>query len=312
MTPKKICIVVPTRNEEASIQSVIEDATNEVNRLGHRICGFIVTDDSNDKTRKIAKENGATVVIGGGKGLGHAMWKGLKQATKFNPDIIVSMDGDGQSQLAELEKFLDPILKDEADFVLGSRFLSKDLIKYKYPFINRTGIRILVWILRRSTKLPITDSHGGLRAMIPEVAKELQMIGTHTYVQETIIDAREKGFRIKEVPSVWEKRESGSSKVVSSIPLYIAYTLPVLILRSGQHIKLLYALATFFSLLAISDFLIVGIQSRFSLQTLLDRQSFHIILMLLIIAFNMFFFGFVLEILSSIKRRLDTFSRLDI
>ncbi len=75
--------------------------------------------------------------------------------------------------------------------------------------------------------------------MRPAVVAELEMVGTHTYVQETIIDAFEKGFRIIEIPSVWKKRENGKSRVLRSIPLYVFYTLPVLILRSGQHIKLL-------------------------------------------------------------------------
>jgi hypothetical protein len=121
-------------------------------------------------------------------------------------------------------RFLEPLERDEADMVVGSRFLESGLVQYRYRWRNRFGIFMLVRILRALTGLPLTDSHGGLRTIRPEVVEELDVIGTHTYVQETIIDAHEKGFRIKEVPSVWYRRTSGSSQVVGSIPKYIMYT----------------------------------------------------------------------------------------
>src|SRR5690242_3664211 len=139
-------------------------------------------------------------------------------------------------------KVLDPIAQDEADMVVGSRFLQPGLIHYRYPTVNRVGTLILSWILRKVTHLPLTDSHGGLRAMRSEVAESIDIIGTHTYVQESIIDAYEKGFRIKEIPSVWRKRVHGKSKVVRSIVQYIMYTLPVLVIRSRNHIRWSYGL----------------------------------------------------------------------
>mgnify|MGYP000869338433 CR=1 FL=1 len=302
---KKICAVIPTKNEQASIEKVVRDLRAEVDRLDHELVGVIITDDSTDQTRKIAKAMGATVVIGEGKGLGYAMWKGLKAALKFNPEIIISMDADGQSEIKELGRFLAPILSDEADLVLGSRFKAKGLIAYAYHWKNRLGIRILVKILRYLTKLPLTDSHGGLRAMVPDVARELEMVGTHTYVQETIIDAKEKGFRIQEIESAWRERKEGSSRVVSSIPVYVFYTLPVLILRAGQHIKFLYPMGLLFIALSFLDFCYVLWDTQFSLAEMIHRQSFHLIFLLLSIGLNMFFMGFSLELINRIKCRLD-------
>ncbi len=302
---KKICAVLPTKNEEASIAAVIEGLRAEVKRLGHDLVGIIIADDSTDRTRRLAKALGATVIIGEGKGLGYAMWKGLKAALRCGPDIIISMDADGQSEVGELERFLKPVIDDEADLVLGSRFKTKGLISYPYRFKNRLGIRILVRLLRKFTKLPLTDSHGGLRAMAPEVAQELEMIGTHTYVQETIIDAKEKGFRIQEIGSAWHPRQAGSSRVVSSIPVYIFYTLPVLILRAGQHIKFLYPTGILFICLSFLDFCYVLWDTGFSFAEIIHRQSFHLIFLLLSIGLNMFFMGFSLELINRIKSRLD-------
>lgn len=301
---QRICAVIPVKNESATIGKVIDETRAKIEAAGHIVAAIVVTDDSIDSSPKIARAHGAAVVGGEGKGLGFAMWKGLKASLKYTPEIIIAIDADGQADLSEVDRFLEPILKDEADLVLGSRFLDPGLVQYRYPFVNRLGVRILVRILRGITKLPLTDSHGGLRAMRFEVARDLEMIGTFTYVQETIIDAREKGFRIVEIPSAWKKREVGSSRVVSSIALYVCYTLPVLILRAGHHIKLLYPLGLFCMFLSFVHLTTVAIQTGFHLHVLFDRQTFHLFFLLLSVGANLFFFGLTLELVSGMSRRL--------
>jgi glycosyltransferase involved in cell wall biosynthesis len=303
---KKVSFVLPTRDEENTIQEVMKSLQNYCSKSDTvDLLSIIVTDDSRDQTRSLATKLGAKIVVGGGQGLGQAMYRGLKVAARDKPDVIISLDTDGQVDLNEIDKFLLPVLKGEADLVVGSRFKAKDLVHYDYPFINRFGIRVLVFILRKLTRLPLTDSHGGFRAMKTEVAEELELLGTHTYVQECIIDAVEKGFRVKEVASVWNKRDHGTSRIVGSIPKYIFYTLPVLILRAGQHIRFLYPLGMFFFFLSLLDFLIVGIETRFTLIEMFDRQSFHLILLLFMIGLNLFFFGFTIELLANIKKRIN-------
>lgn len=303
----KVTVVLPTRNEEATIASVIEEIREEFHKLdGYQLSEIIVVDDSSDETRKRAQEAGADVVIGGGQGLGKAMYRGLKKASRSFSSLILSMDTDGQVDPTEIPLFIKAREESDADLVLGSRFLNDKSVFYRYPFVNRMGVRILVGILNNVTKLGLTDSHGGLRVMKREVAEQLELVGTHTYVQETIIDAVEKGFKVIEIPSIWNKREHGSSRIVGNIPKYIFYTLPILILRSGQHIRFLYPLGIFFILLSFLDFIIVGFQTGFSLEELFYRQSFHLIFLLFLIGINLFFFGFVIELLGNIKRKLNS------
>jgi glycosyltransferase involved in cell wall biosynthesis len=270
---------------------------------------LLVIDDSNDKTRQISKSSGAIVINGGGRGLGYAMYRGLKASLKYKPDIIISYDSDGQSDAEEIPAFIDPIVSNEVDMTIGSRFKNSDLIKYRYRLINRMGTIILTKILKAFTGLPLTDSHGGIRAMTAEVAQELEMLGTHTYVQETIIDAVEKGFKIKEVPSIWKKRHHGKSRVVSSIPLYIFYTLPILILRSKQHIKCLYSIGIIFVSLAIGYFLLISFYAGFHFKDMFRRlPSFVLIALLIMTGIQLFFFGFILDLIKDVKYRV---SRMD-
>ncbi len=306
----RACVVLPTRNEAATLKAVIEEirATFRRHELQEPI--FLISDDSHDETRAIAAGLGVHVVSGEGKGLGFAMLKGLKTALTFNPDVVVSLDSDGQSDPDEIMRFLEPIAGGEVDMVIGSRFQKPGLIAYDYPLINRFGTIILVKMLRSITGLPVTDSHGGLRAMRPEVVRSLEIMGTHTYVQESIIDARQKGFVIQEVPSSWRKRESGKSRVVGSIPKYIMYTLPILMIRSGTHVRWLYRASTVLIGAALLYFLIVLAQAGFSKARLYPRiPALICIAMLFIIGMQIFTLGFVAEMLRLIKIRLDRLDR---
>jgi glycosyltransferase involved in cell wall biosynthesis len=298
-------VVIPTKNEENTIRAVIADVREAFTSLPCDV-EILITDDSTDATREIARECGAHVVNGGGEGLGSAMYRGLKEALYFNPAVILSIDGDGQTDArTEIPQFVRPVLERRADLVLGSRFLKEGLVGYRYRSVNLLGTRILTWILRRMTGLPLTDSHGGIRAMVPEVARELQIIGSHTYVQETIVDAFEKGFRLIELPSVWRKRQFGRSRVVGSIPRYIAYTLPVLLLRSGQHIRALYALGSLLFVGAFVVFGVVFVEEGFTL-VLGHRTPALIMIALMVMAgLQMLFFGFSFQLLKQIKRAVD-------
>lgn len=302
----KAYVVIPTKNEEKTIESVVASVTKGFEKTKYDDVTIIVVDDSSDGTRLIAKQLGCIVVPGGGEGLGTAMYRGLKAAAAYDPDVIVAVDGDGQADAEdEIPKFLKPIEEARADMVLGSRFLQSGLIDYRYRLVNRTGVRILVWMLRRLTGLPVTDSHGGLRAMIPEVADELEMLGTHTYVQETIIDAVEKGYRVIEVPSVWKVRQDGQSRVVGSIPRYIFYTLPILLLRSGQHIRALYRIGLLMVMAAVLLFGVILIQENFDYAMLHRTPAFLLVALMVSVGFQFFFFGFVLQMLKQIKKTSD-------
>ncbi|MBL4888935.1 MAG: glycosyltransferase family 2 protein [Candidatus Lindowbacteria bacterium] len=302
----RIVVVIPSRNEEKQIAETLTEIKGafEKGQLGEPI--LLLTDDSTDRTREIARSHGAHIVNGGGKGLGVAMYVGLKESLKFNPDVIVAYDADGQVDPDEIPIFVAEIENDAADMILASRFCKEGLVQYDYPALNRFGTIVLSEILKGFTGLPLTDSHGGIRAMKPGVVRELEMLGTHTYVQETIIDAAEKGFRIKELPSVWRKRTAGKSRVVGSIPTYVFYTLPILILRSKQHLKWLYTSGILLVATSMLYFSFIFYQESFSIVGLIDRiPALLAVVLLSTTGIQLFFFGFILQLLKNIKYQVD-------
>ena len=112
---KIFCVVLPSKNEGKKIKEVIYEILNVFQVNGYKKPTIIVSDDSNDKTRKYINSTGAIIVNGGGKGLGFAMYQGLKHSLKFNPDLILSCDSDGQIDLNEIPKFIKEIENNNAD-----------------------------------------------------------------------------------------------------------------------------------------------------------------------------------------------------
>ena len=112
-----IKVIIPAYNEEASIGLVVKEIPEIVSEI------IVVSNNSADNTIEVAKKAGATVLSENRKGYGYACLKGLEyisnQETK--PDIIVFLDGDYSDYPEELTNLIEPILKDNTDFVIGAR-----------------------------------------------------------------------------------------------------------------------------------------------------------------------------------------------
>lgn len=221
--------VIPAKNEEETIGPVIEEVEREVDDLGYEL-DIVVSSGSTDDTDEIAREKGYTVIDDGGKGLGLAMYRGLKEALEHDPDVIFSIDADFQFRPSELGKLIKELEETEADLVLGSRFLD-DGVEYEMSFSHRLGNWFLTVFTNLLAGLSLTDAQTGYRVMKPEVAEDLEMIGNHTYVQETVLDASMRDYNISEVPVHFDSREHGGSRVASSLVKYGIRTLPVLVWR---------------------------------------------------------------------------------
>ncbi|MFD2822920.1 glycosyltransferase family 2 protein [Lacinutrix iliipiscaria] len=113
----KIKVIIPAFNEAESIAKVIHEIPKSVDEI------IVVSNNSTDATEANAKQAGATVLTEHQKGYGYACLKGMNYISKQNqkPDIIVFLDGDYSDYPEELTKIVDPILKNNIDFVIGAR-----------------------------------------------------------------------------------------------------------------------------------------------------------------------------------------------
>jgi len=190
----KVLIGIPAFNEEKNIAKIIVNLQKLSN-------GIIVCDDgSSDATGLIAEKLGVTVIHHErNKGYGAALRSIFLKAQDLDADILVTFDADGQHQVNDISKILEPIEKKQADLVIGSRFLGKE--KNNIPNYRGIGIKTITGLTNTTLDKKITDSQSGLRAYAKQVFNQINPsefgMGAST---EILIRASKMGLRIVEVP----------------------------------------------------------------------------------------------------------------
>ena len=163
----KISVIIPAFNEEESIGLVIKSLPQK------KIKEVIVVDNgSTDKTAYIAKEHGARVVDEAFRGYGAACLKGISELNE--PEIVVFLDGDFSDFPEEIESLVNPIINNQADFVLGSRMLLPQSRISLLPQA-RYGNFLAVLLLKLFFQHQFTDL-GPFRAIRYKSLKQLKMV----------------------------------------------------------------------------------------------------------------------------------------
>jgi glycosyltransferase involved in cell wall biosynthesis len=152
---KRSLAVIPCRNEESMIGSVILKTKRFVNDV------LVIDDGSTDETKKVAKDAGAVVISHKkNKGKGAAIKTGFKYALDNEYDYVVTIDGDGQHNPLEIPKLLDNVMNNGHDVSIGYR-VGNDT---EMPMWRRVGKRVLDYTTGMGTGGFITDSQCGFRA----------------------------------------------------------------------------------------------------------------------------------------------------
>ena len=189
----KITIGIPAYNEEKNIASIIT-------KLKTITDSIIVCDDgSSDMTAKISENLGAIVISHKkNSGYGVAINSIFQKSKEINSDLLVTFDADGQHRVEDIEKVVEPIKNNDADLVIGSRFLDK---KSKVPNYRKIGIKVITQVTNASIKKKLTDSQSGFRAYNQRVLSQISPsdmgMGIST---EILIKSSSKGLKIMEVP----------------------------------------------------------------------------------------------------------------
>ena len=189
-----IVIGLPAYNEEKNIAQIIL----KLQKVSDKI--IVCNDGSTDLTGEIAEKMGV-VIINHPRNLGYgaSIRSIFHKAEELDSDVLVTFDADGQHRVEDIEVVLEPILKNDADIVIGSRFLDKHNIDV--PSYRKLGIKAITDIANTSLDMKLTDSQSGFRAYNKKVLKEIipseYGMGVST---EILIKANKGGFKIKEVP----------------------------------------------------------------------------------------------------------------
>jgi len=188
-----ITIGIPAYNEERNIAKLIVKLQKITDKI------IVCNDGSSDLTSEIAEKMGA-IVINHPKNLGYGA--GIRsiflKAKEIDSDILVTFDADGQHRVEDIQTVVEPIIKNEADVVIGSRFLGNNK---EVPGYRKAGIKTITSVTNTAMDSKITDSQSGFRAYNKRALKDVVPsdygMGVST---EILIKANKMGFKIKEVP----------------------------------------------------------------------------------------------------------------
>lgn len=214
---QKVILVIPAYNEKENIlntyNTIIE--YNKKKKTNYDV--IVINDGSKDKTEEILVKNKINhIKLIHNLGIGGAVQTGYKYAYENGYDIAVQYDGDGQHDVSYVEDIIAPIINNEADFVIGSRFIKKSKNNFNSTFSRRVGINLISFFIKLVTKKKVYDTTSGFRA----VNKEIIEFFANDYPSEypepiTTTQLLQKKYRLKEVPVKMKARVGGKSSIGS-------------------------------------------------------------------------------------------------
>lgn len=219
MNKNNLAIIIPAYNEAGRIATSIAG----IRKFGNADV-VVVDDGSNDDTAGEAKAAGARVIeLPFNLGYGAALQTGFKYAIDKGYEFAVQMDADGQHDPLSIEALISPVLRDEIDVTIGSRFMYKG--NYKAPFVRRIGMYFFGLIASLFTGRKITDPTSGFQALNKKV---MEFYASDAYPADypdadVIIMLHRQGFRFKEVPVIMHNAAKRSMHGGILKPLYYIF-----------------------------------------------------------------------------------------
>lgn len=194
----KLIIQIPCYNEADTLPLTVRDLPRSIEDVD-TVEVLVIDDGSTDGTADVARELDVDHVIRltKNKGLAVAFARGLEASLELGADIIVNTDGDNQYRGECIRDLVQPILKGEAEMVVGDRQINT--IQHFSAF-KKVLQKLGSWIVRWASKTNVPDATSGFRAFSKEAALRLSVYSEYTYTLETIIQAGKKGISITSVP----------------------------------------------------------------------------------------------------------------
>jgi dolichol-phosphate hexosyltransferase len=202
-----VSVVIPTKDEEGLIAEIMDAVRPYADEI------LVVDGHSTDRTRAIAAEKGARVVLDAGRGKGEALRRSFAEARY---DILVFIDADGSHEPNDIPQLVAPIRRGEAELVIASRTRggSDELHGTAEQLLRYIGSQLIMLAINYRWRVRLTDSQNGFRAIRRDVALALGLKSDLTTIeQEMLMRALKRGYRVVEVPSHEYERRWGVSKV---------------------------------------------------------------------------------------------------
>jgi glycosyltransferase involved in cell wall biosynthesis len=214
----KLIIQIPCLNEEQSLPVTLRDLPRDVEGFDE-VQWLVIDDGSTDRTVEVARDHGVEHIVRltNNKGLASAFQAGLDASLKLGADVIVNTDADNQYNAGDIPKLVAPILRGEADMVIGDREVkSLDHFSGTKKALQRLGS----WVVRHASETSVPDTTSGFRAYNREAALQVQVVSRFTYTLETVIQAGKMLVAIDHVP-IRTNPKLRDSRLFTSVSSYV-------------------------------------------------------------------------------------------
>jgi glycosyltransferase involved in cell wall biosynthesis len=299
----RLIVQIPCYNEEHTLPATVRDIPRKIDGVD-QVEVLIIDDGSTDKTVDVARELGVDHIIRNirNKGLARTFLTGLDASLRLGADIIVNTDGDNQYKGQDIPKLIDPILKGEADIVIGDRQTDK------IPHFSRTKKRLqrigsLVVRILSNTDVP--DVVSGFRAYSREAAMQTNVVSYYSYTIETVIQAGKKEMAIASIP-IHTNPKTRESRLFQSIPRFLESSLTTMIRMYTMYQPLrvffyLGCLCLLFGLIPSIRFLLYYFEGQGEGHI----QSLILAAILFLIGFQVLVIGLVADVISFNRKLIE-------
>lgn len=292
----KVITIIPTLNEEASIESVVRECKNYGDVL-------LVDGYSADNTVNLAKNAGAEVIFEKRKGYGRAYLTGFENVD--NAEIVVMIDGDGTYPAEKIPLLIEELMKNNYDMILANRF-SEDMESGSMPWLNRFGNNLITDVLNRLYGAGIKDSQTGFRVIRKKALNKMSLTQEGMpFATEMIIEASKNNLKIGEITCGYKMR-SGDPKLNPVMDGLGIFKTMFWMLRDSNPLRFFGIMGAISILFGLVFGMITAIENY-----LTGGRVFHTGLALLaalyiLIGLQLFIVGIVLD---SIKQMLERMKR---
>lgn len=206
---RKIAVLIPCFNEELTIEEVIADFRREIPEA--QICVF--DNNSTDRTVEYARKMGAIILHEHRQGKGFVVQSMFRE---IDADIYIMVDGDGTYPASAMPMLIEPVLRGDADMVVGSRLSPTS--RSQFRLLNRLGNHFFLFLMHGLFHARINDMLSGYRVFNREIVKQLPLLSTGFEIEtELTIKALKRGYRVMELPVDLSSRPDGSHSKIRHI-----------------------------------------------------------------------------------------------
>jgi hypothetical protein len=203
-----VLVCIPAFNEADSLPGVLAEVPADV--AGLRTHVLVIDDGSRDRTAAVAQALGARVVSHPvNSGQGAALQTGYLVAERLGVDVVVTLDADGQHDPGQMTRLVEPIVRDQADFVVGSRRMGESDSDSR---ARDAGITVYTRLINLLGGTDVSDIANGYRAIRASRLAEIAFTEDQFHNPELLLGAARAGLRVLDVPVTIRRRTAGTSK----------------------------------------------------------------------------------------------------